>query len=100
MPLPHNHNEWAKRKANKTAAFKKHKEEAKKSGKSESPKKVKPNDTLKLALGNKLATALVTQHHMMQTEAESLFDLVYKDVIEDNHENKLDRRWAVGLWIN
>jgi hypothetical protein len=43
---------------------------------------VKPNDTLKLALGDKLATALMTQ----ETEAESLFNLVYKDVIEDNQE--------------
>jgi hypothetical protein len=84
MPSPHNHEEWAKSKADKTAAFKKRKEEAKKSGKSESTKKVKPNNTLKLALGNKLAAACVTQHHMMQTEAESLFNLVYKEFIEDN----------------
>jgi hypothetical protein len=99
MPSPHNHNKWAKNKANKTAAFKKHKEEAKKSGKFESAKKVNPNDTLKLALGNKLAAALVTQHHMMQTEAESLFNSVCKDVIEDNQENLWDQRRAVGLWI-
>ncbi len=87
MPSSHNHNKWAKSKANKTAAFKKCKEGAKKSGKSESAKKAKPNDTLKLALGNKLAAALVTQHHMMQNEAESLFNLVYNDVIEDHQGN-------------
>ena len=100
MPSPHNHSKWAKCKTNKTAAIKKCKEESKKSGKSESAKKVKPNDTLKLALGNKLAAALVTQHHMTQTEAELFFDLVYKDVVEDNKENKWDQRWAVGLWMN
>ncbi len=87
MPLPHNHNEWAKSKADKTAAFKKRKEDAKKSGKSESAKKAKLNDTLKLALGDKIAAALVTQHHMTQNEAESLFNFVYNDVIEDNQEN-------------
>jgi hypothetical protein len=87
MPLLHNHGKWAKSKANKTAAFKKRKEKAKKSGKSESAKKVKPNNALKLALGDKLSAARVTQHPMMQTEAESLFNLVYKDVIEDNQEN-------------
>ncbi len=87
MPLPHNHDEWAKSKADKTAAFKKHKEEAKKSGKSESTKKAKPNNTLKLALDDKLTTALMTQHHMMQIEAESLFNLVYNNVIEDHQEN-------------
>jgi hypothetical protein len=73
MPLRHNHDEWAKSKAKKIAAFKKRKEKAKKSGKSASAKKAKPNNTLKLALGNKLVAALVTQHHMMQHEADSLF---------------------------
>jgi hypothetical protein len=77
MPLPHDHDAWAKAKADKTAAFKKRKEEAMKSGgKSESAKKAKPNGkALKLAaLGKKMTTALVNQHHMSQTKAETLFD--------------------------
>jgi hypothetical protein len=78
MPLLHDHDEWAKAKADKTAAFKKRKEEAKKSGgKSALAKKAKPNNkALKLVLGKKMATALVTQHHMSQTEAENLFNSV------------------------
>jgi hypothetical protein len=43
MPLPHDHDEWAKAKADKTAAYKKCKEKAKKSGgKSALAKKAKP----------------------------------------------------------
>jgi hypothetical protein len=62
MLLPHDHDEWVKAKADKTAAYNKGKEEAKKSGgKSASAKKAKPNaKALKLALGKKMTTALVT----------------------------------------
>jgi hypothetical protein len=87
MPSPHNQDKWAKSKANKTAAFKKRKEEAKKFGESEFAKKAKPNNTLKLALDDKLTAALMTQHHMMQNDAESLFNSVYNNVIEDNQES-------------
>jgi hypothetical protein len=84
MTLPHDHNEWAKAKADKTAAFKKQKEEDKKSRvKSALAKKAKPNnEALKLALGKKMTTALVTQHHMSQTEAENLFDSIYKETLD------------------
>ncbi len=71
---PHNHNKWAKIKAVKTAAFKKCKEEAKKSGpRPDATNKTKPDDALKLALGNKLAADLMTQYHMTQSKAESIF---------------------------
>jgi hypothetical protein len=89
MPLPHDHDPWAKAKVDKTAAFKKRKKEAKKSGgKSKLAKKSKPNgEALKLVLGKKMTTALVTQHHMSQTKAETLFDSVYKETMEDAEGN-------------
>jgi hypothetical protein len=88
-PSPHDHNEWAKAKADKTAAFNKQKEEAKKSrGKLASAKKAKPNNkALKLALGKKMTTALVTQPHMSQTEAENLFNSVYKETMDATQGN-------------
>ena len=91
MPLPHDHNEWVKKKADKTAAFKKRKEEAKKSGvKQVTPpaKKAKPDDEgLKLALGNKFTSAMVTHCHMGQAEAENMFDSIYKDATDVIQEN-------------
>jgi hypothetical protein len=89
MPFPHDHNEWVKAKAAKTAAYKKRKEEAKKSeGKANSAKKARHNGkALKLALGEKMTTALITQHHMTQTESETLFDSVYKKTMEEVQEN-------------
>ena len=91
MPSPHDHEEWAKKKADKTAAFKKRKEDAKKSGaKVVSPpaKKAKPDDEgLKLALGNKFASAMVTHCHMGQAEAENMFDSIYKDAADEIQEN-------------
>jgi hypothetical protein len=82
MPYPHNHDEWAQVKADKTAAFKKRKEEAKKSSEKPTspPKKPKTkSEDLKLALGSKIASALVTHCHMGQAEAENMFDMIYKN---------------------
>jgi hypothetical protein len=76
MPYPHNHDKWAKNKASKTATFKKRKEEDKKSsgsGNSANKKLKKGDEALKLALGTKLTTTLVKQHHMSQADAESAF---------------------------
>jgi hypothetical protein len=89
MPLPHDHDELAKAKADKTAAFKKQKKEAKKSrGKSVLAKKARPNnEALKLALDKKMTTALVTQHHMSQTEAEILFNSVFKETLDAGQGN-------------
>ena len=67
MPSPHDHNEWAKAKADKTAVFKKHKEDAKKSGdKLASPAKKSKSEgeDLKLALSSKFTSAIVTHCHM------------------------------------
>jgi hypothetical protein len=88
-PHLYDDDEWGKSKADKTAAFKKRKEEAKKSGgKSALAKKAKPNDeALKLVLGKKMTTALVTQHHMSQTEAENLFNTVYNETMDVTQGN-------------
>jgi hypothetical protein len=45
-----------------------------------SNKKAETGNQLKLALSNKLTQALVTQHHLSQTEADELFNKVYKEV--------------------
>ena len=82
MPSSHNHNEWAKAKADKTAAFKKRKEDAKKSGdKQASPAKKSKSkgEDLKLALSSKFTSAMVTHCHMGQAEAENMFDFIYKN---------------------
>jgi hypothetical protein len=82
MPSPHDHDEWAKSKADKTAAFKKRKENAKKSGnKVASPAKKSKSESedLKLALSSKFTSALVTHCHMGQAEAENMFDSIYKN---------------------
>jgi hypothetical protein len=89
MPSPHDHDEWAKAKADKAAAFKKRKEDPKKSGdKLASPaKKPKSNGgDLKLALSSKFTSALVTHCHMGQAEVENMFDSIYKEatVKEEN----------------
>ncbi len=101
MPFPHNHDKWAKNKADKTAAFKKRKEKAKKlsGGTSANKKPEQDKAALKLAFGSRLATALVTQNHMSQADAESVFDSVYKDVVENKQDNYWDRRQAVGPLI-
>ncbi len=90
MPLPHDHNEWAKAKADKTAAFKKRKEAAKKPGAKPAPpaKKVKADGKdLKLALANKFTSTMVTHCHMGQAEAENMFDSFYKDANAESQVN-------------
>ena len=91
MPSPHDHDEWGKKKADRTAAFKKRMEAYKKSGtKQVTPpaKKAKPGDEgLKLALGNKFTSAMVTHCHMGQAEAENMFDSIYKHAAEGIQEN-------------
>jgi hypothetical protein len=90
MPHPHNHEAWAKAKAEKTTAFKKCKEEEKKKSPGGSPpKKPKQDDALKLALSSNLTTALVIQHHTSQIDAEVVFNSVYnKAIAEGQQENR------------
>ena len=82
MPSPHNHDEWVKAKAEKTAAFKKCKEDMKKSANAAPTAKKAKQDGgyLELQLGSKLTSALITQHHLTQADAEDVFNSVYKDV--------------------
>lgn len=89
MPSPHDHDEWVKAKAEKTAAFKKRKEEMKKTpnGSPTAKKAKQEGGDLKLQLGSKLTSALVTQHHMTQADAEDVFNSVYKEVYEQKLGN-------------
>jgi hypothetical protein len=90
MPSPHNHNEWVKAKADKTAAFKKRKEAAKKPGAKPAPpaKKAKADgEDLKLALANKFMSAMITHCHMGQAEAKNMFDSIYKDADAETQGN-------------
>ena len=56
------------------------------SGSGPANKKHKPDNKLKLTLSDKLTQALVTQHHLSQTEADDLFSKAYKEA-EDKQEN-------------
>ena len=42
---------------------------------------------LKLQLGSKLTSALVTQHHMTQADAEDVFNTVFKEVYDQKLGN-------------
>ena len=60
----------------------KHGKRVKEGGKakeSSTAKKHKADDKLKLALNDKLTQALVTQHHLLQNEAEELFNKVFQE---------------------
>ncbi len=63
MPSPHDQDEWAKAKADKTAAFKKRKEDAKKAGDKQASPAKKPKsegEDLKLALSSKFTSISVS----------------------------------------
>ena len=90
MLAPHNHNAWAKAKADCVEKFKKRKQDkaegGKGSGSGSANKKHKPGNKLKLALSDKLTQAVVTQHHLSQTKADELFSKAFKEA-EDEREN-------------
>ena len=90
MLAPHNHDAWAKAKAERVEKFKKRKQDkaegGKGSGSGPANKKHKPDDKLKLAFSDKLTQALVTQHHLSQTKVDELFSKAYKEA-EDKQEN-------------
>ncbi len=88
MPAPHNHDAWAKAKAEKVEKYKRSKRDKEgvlkgRDGDASSNKKAKTGSQLKLALSDKLTRALVIQHHLSQTKANKLFNKVYKKVEED-----------------
>ena len=81
MPSPHDHDAWVANKADRNKKFcKKRDRDSKKSHDAYpgSAKKSKPADNkLKLALSDKLTSALVTKYHLSQTEADNLFKTDY-----------------------
>jgi len=81
MPAPHDHDAWAKAKAEHVEKIKRGKQdkEGGKAKESSPAKKHKADDKLKLTLNNKLTQALVTQHHLSQNEAEELFNKVFQE---------------------
>ena len=81
MPAPHDHDAWTKAKAECFEKFKcgKRDKESGKAKESGPAKKHKADDKLKLTLNDKLIQALVTQHHLLQNEAEELFKKVFHE---------------------
>jgi hypothetical protein len=81
MPSPHDHDAWAKAKAEREEKFKRGKCGAEvtpeKTG-APAAKKHKAGD-LKLKLSDKITTALVTQHHLSQQEADAVFTDAFKE---------------------
>ena len=79
--VPHDHDAWAKAKAEHAEKFKRGKldKEGGKAKESGPAKKHKADDKLKLSLNDKLIQALVTQHHLLQNEAEELFNKVFQE---------------------
>ena len=81
MPSPHDHDAWAKAKAEREEKFKRGKRGAEvtpeKTG-APAAKKHKAGD-LKLKLSDKITTALVTQHHLSQQEADAVFADAFKE---------------------
>ncbi len=82
MPSPHDHDAWAKAKAEHKEKFKRGKRGAEvtpeKTG-APAAKKHKAGD-LKLKLSDKITTAHVTQHHLSQQEANAVFADAFKVV--------------------
>jgi len=90
MAFPHDHDAWAVKKADRNKHFREKRERQKEAKSSEAAaggaKKPKPEPTdekLKLALSDKLTSALVTQYHLSQTEADELFKTAYKEAQEN-----------------
>ncbi len=81
MPAPHDHDVWAKAKAERVEKFKRRKQDKEdgKARESGPAKKHNADDKLKLALNDKLTQALVTQHHLSQNKAEELFNKVFQE---------------------
>ena len=80
MAFPHNHDAWVVKKTDRTKHYheKRDREEKSPDATAGSANKPKPaDDKLKLALSDKLTSALVAQYHLSQTEADELFKTAY-----------------------
>ena len=104
MKAPHNHNEQAEsRKQKDSSQWKRRKDNQGASSDATTPDGIpsqsssKKSKILKLALNKKVATALVTQHHMNQQEADEIFKAAYNE--DEISLNQKDRNWGVGPWV-
>ena len=84
MKHPHDHEEWKKKKDERRSAAREGRREKRKADDSSGPasgddENKGSKSKMKLALNQRLATALVTQHHLSQNEADDLFNECYKD---------------------
>ena len=83
MKHPHDHDQWQKKKDERRAAWEERRGK-RKAGDSNSPSVDNKRDQgksskMKLALNERLATALVTQQHLSQNKADSLFNECYNE---------------------
>jgi hypothetical protein len=93
MPSPYGYDAWAKAKAEHEEKFKCGKPGAEvtpdKTGNAPAAKKHKAGD-LKLKLSNKITSALVTQHHLSQQEANAVFADAFKEATNGIDEMSLN----------
>ena len=104
MKAPHNHNEQAEsRKQKDSSQWKRRKDNQGASSDATTPdgipsqSSLKNSKSLKLDLNQKLATALVTHHHMTQKEDDEIFKAAYNAA--ESSLNWKDRNWVVGPWV-
>ena len=85
MKYPHNHEEWKQKKDERRSQARSGRRNKRKADDHYGPAADDDSDKqgksskMKLALNQRLATALVTQHHLSQNEADDLFNECYKD---------------------
>jgi hypothetical protein len=93
MTSPHDHDAWAKAKAECEEKFKRSKHGAEvtpdKTGNAPAAKKHKAGD-LELKLSNKITSTLVTQHHLFQQEADAVFTDAFKEATNGVDEMSLN----------
>jgi hypothetical protein len=87
--LPHDHDAWAFKKAKQKKHYREKRERDKEAkspdaaaGSAKNHKSNPTDEKLKLALSDKLTSALVTQYHLSQTEADELFKTAYNEAQE------------------
>ena len=88
MAFPHDHDAWVVKKKERTKHYREKRDREAKSpdaaaGSAKKPKPKPTDDKLKLALSDKLTSALVTQYHLSQTEADELFKTAYTEAQEN-----------------
>ena len=98
MKAPHNHDEWAEStKQKRSSQCKRRKDNQGARYDATTPDDItsqsssKNSKSLKPALNQKLATAIVTQHHMTQQEVDKIFKVSYNEA-----ESLKTRRTGIG----